>query len=230
MNQNHKDFLQAYNEIDNFLRNQLQAGRDKGFVQVLREFDKRKYRVRAIDELIRLAELRNFISHDKKIVEPIVEVPDKTVKQICAIRDSLLKPRLCGDLYKRTVHKLAPSDKISNLLEKIRQYDFSQFPVYDESRLVGLVTENGITKWISSHMAEQGSLVELGDHTVDEVLNCDEKRQAFALIGRTQPVDAVLTFFEQQRKLEAVIITENGRDGESPLGIATVYDVVRYRQ
>ena len=230
MNQNHIDFLEAYNQIDAFFRVELRVDDRVSFVEVLREFCDKRYRFHSRHELERLAKLRNFIVHEKQINEPIVEVPDKTVKQICAIRDSLLKPRLCGDLYKRTVHKLAPGDKISNLLEKIRQHDFSQFPVYDESRLVGLVTENGITKWISSHMAEQGSLVELGDHTVDEVLNCDEKRQAFALIGRTQPVDAVLTFFEQQRKLEAVIITENGRDGESPLGIATVYDVVRYRQ
>jgi predicted transcriptional regulator len=230
MNQNHKDFLEAFNEIDAFLRKELRFDQKPNFVDVLDEFCDRRYRFQSRDELKRLARLRNFIVHDKQINEPIIEVPDKTVKQIRTIRDSLLKPSLCGDLYKCTVHKLAPGDRISSLLENIKKYDFSQFPVYDENRLVGLVTENGITKWISTHMVEQGSLVELGDHTVDEVLNCDEKRQSYALLGRAQPVDAVINCFEQQRKLEAIIITENGKDGETPLGIATVYDVVRYRQ
>ena len=92
---------------------------------------------------------------------------------------------------------------------------------------MGLLTENGITRWLAKHIQRALSLVELDEVFVAELLREEEQRNNCAFIGPDVAVDAARSMFREEETLEAVLITENGQRSESPLGILTRWDMLR---
>lgn len=227
MASNFNRFVDAYNEIDAFMRRQVGVDQSPGFMDVVRRFGEKRPRFEGVKELRLFAELRNLAVHGQRLVEPVFEPSDEAVARVEAIRNRLISPPVVGVAFARKVQTVTPSFPLSDVLALVRQHDFSQFPVYTDGGFCGLVTENGLTRWLAKHVAANGSLIELGDHKVDEVLTHEEKRQSARLVARMTPVDEVEVMFADSPILEAVIITQNGRPNEQPLGIVTEWDVAR---
>lgn len=220
-------FVDAYNDIDAFMRRQVGVDQGPGFMEVVRRFGEKRPRFEGVKELRLFAELRNLAVHGQKLVEPVFEPSNEAVARVEAIRDRLISPPVVGVAFARKVQTVGPDSMLSDVLALVRQHDFSQFPVYSNEGFCGLVTENGLTRWLAKHVDANGSLIELGDHKVDEVLTHEEKRQSARLVARMTPVDEVEAMFADSPILEAVIITQNGRPNEQPLGIVTEWDVAR---
>jgi hypothetical protein len=91
---------------------------------------------------------------------------------------------------------------------------------------MGLLTENGITRWLAKHIERTLSLVDLDEVFVSELLREEEQRNNCAFIGPDVPVAAVRSMYLEEEMLEAVLITENGQRSESPLGIITRWDML----
>lgn len=53
----------------------------------------------------------------------------------------------------------------------ISEKEFSQFPIYQENRFSGLLTENGITRGLANHSTKVMTLIELGEATVMDLLS-----------------------------------------------------------
>lgn len=220
-------FIDAYNEVDAHMRRQLGLGGGPGFLSVLNQYIEKHGRIPELRELKLFAELRNVAVHMQSLVNPAFVPSDKAVERLEQIRDRLLSPPLAGSAFRRKVVTVAQSDSLAGVLDLVRQNDFSQFPVYDGPALIGLLTENGITRWLAQHVNSSGSLVELVDHSVAEVLKDDRKSLNFKVVGREVPVDVVQDLFADHANLEAVIVTNSGKPSETPLGIATQWDVAR---
>lgn len=220
-------FIDAYNSIDAHMRAELGLDGRPGFLEVLNRFMDRHGRIPELRELKLFAELRNVAVHMQSLVNPAFVPSEKAVERLEQIRNRLLSPPLAGSAFRRKVVTANPDDSLAKILDLIRQNDFSQFPVYNGSTLAGLLTENGITRWLAQHVNLSGSLVELIDHSVAEVLKDDRKSTNFKLVGREVPVDVVQDMFADHANLEAVIVTNSGKPSETPLGIATQWDMAR---
>jgi len=61
----------------------------------------------------------------------------------------LSAPELVIPRFQRDVTRISHRDTLVHVLNLVRKNDFSQFPVYREGRFVGLITENGITRWMA---------------------------------------------------------------------------------
>jgi predicted transcriptional regulator len=59
----------------------------------------------------------------------------------------------------------------------IKKHDYSQFPIYDEDEFVGLLTENGITRWLAKHVTQVLSLVDFEEIPVSALLQEEEMRE-----------------------------------------------------
>jgi len=46
-----------------------------------------------------------------------------------------------------------PPEPISDVLEHVRRFDYSQIPVYDDTRYVGILTTNAIARWLAHQLA-----------------------------------------------------------------------------
>jgi len=221
-------FLTAFNRIDEHLRaaTGLQDRTNTSFNRVLGAYTDRHPAWRYRGDLRRFGELRNAMVHEHYDQGLPLAVPTRrTTERIEQIRDALLQPTRVDPRFRRQVVTASPSDKISSLLGRIRECDFSQFPVARDKEFVGLVTENGITRWLANQVTKD-SLLELADHTVDDVLRCEETRQNVAFVDRRSLVETVVDMFRENANLEAILVTERGDRSASFLGIVTRWDLV----
>ena len=115
---------------------------------------------------------------------------------------------------------------MATVLKTIKHRDYSQFPVYEDGRFRGLLTENGITRWLAHHVMTKLSLVELEDVPVKDVLESEERRRNYHFMPRDTRVDDVVAQFASGELLEAVLITATGKPSETLLGIATRWDIL----
>lgn len=222
-------FLAAYNAIDQHLRGELDSDKAEPFSRLIDEYADRTRGWAYRQDLRLFADLRNVIVHSrtKPYQHVAVPVPD-VVARIEAIRDSLLEPALVIPEFQCDVLTVQTDDSLLAVLQHINQNDFSQFPVYADDQFAGLITENGITRWLAHHAITELSLVELADVTVGEVLRDEEDRSNVEFVGRNMTVDSVTASFGHNPVLEAVLITHSGRRDQELLGIVTRWDILQH--
>ena len=103
---------------------------------------------------------------------------------------------------------------------------FSQLPVHDGEKLVGLLTGETIARWLAARL--EGRVGILEEEPVDKVLQHQEEA-GYVIVAQIATVFDGLKEFDQSlhsgRTLQAVIVTANGRPSEAPLGIVTPTDI-----
>ena len=222
------EFIRCYNEIDAELRRRLNKNKKISFAGLVAEIERTGCPRKDADLLRRVAELRNFIVHEPKKDDDFCAIPTELmVAELLACSQRLLGPEKVIPRFAKAVETVSPTDTLSDVLRQIARRDFSQFPVYSDRRFMGLLTENGITRWLAKHLERTISLVELDEIFVSELLREEEQRNNCAFACPDLTVDALRSMFQEQEMLEAVLITENGQRTKSPIGIVTRWDMLR---
>jgi predicted transcriptional regulator len=223
-----QSFLATYNAIDAEFRSKLALGREVSFSRVLNDFSAKHPR-RLDFEFLRTAnELRNLLVHEPKRAYDYVAIPTTAmVTKLKDFRDRILNPERVWPKFRKNVETVAPTNSLAQVLRQIARRDFSQFPIYRENKFDGLLTENGITRWLAHHVTSELSIIELEDVLVDQVIPEEEKRRNWQFVSREETVEAVRELFAEKEFLEAVLITQSGNERESLLGIVTRWDIIR---
>ncbi|RYG48282.1 CBS domain-containing protein [bacterium] len=216
-------FVDAYNDIDEFLRERLGEGDGVGFGTLLRAYSER-YRLPPHDvELIRLLSgLRNELIHSTSFMEPLIEPSEHALSEIERLRDGLLRPVRAIDRHRKAVVTLALEDTIQTVLRAAAEEGFNVFPVYDDGRYEGLVTADGIVRLLA-RMGGKG----IENRPISEVLALDPKRLTGRIVAGGVALHEVEAMFADDVRLQAVVLTPNGRETERPVGILTAADASR---
>lgn len=230
--------ITAYNAIDAHLQNWSRHDGPTSFRSLV-DLYARKNRVWKDAELLRtVAGLRNLLIHEK--VEPYEYpcVPTlELVEDLEKARDRLLHPAR-ADRFTRQVVTVQSDDSLAHVLKMIHEMKITHFPVYESSReyarrgrhFVGVLTENGITRWLAEHTARNESLIEFRDEPVCEVLAREESakgtRKNYEFAPRHARVEDLVQRFHDNTYLEAVLLTQTGNAKEELMGIVTRWDVL----
>lgn len=221
-------FITAFNKIDKFLRKQVnKADRNIPFSQVLSDV-KASGKIRVnVDYLRTMSDLRNVLTHEQSGVNTYLSVPiPSIVERLEKILDELRNPPKIFPTYKRQVKILNINDPLSEALSAINELNYSQFPIYDGKSYIGLLTENGITRWLAHHTVTELSLIEFSEIPISHVIKREEKRKN----NQSLPYDATIyeaeMLFTKNPVLEAILITHSGSLQETLLGIITRWDVL----
>lgn len=218
-------FLSAFNDIEAYLRSELNAKRSDGFRWMVRLAEKKhlisKEQSEALDAF---AELRNAISHGPyKNLRPIADPRPDTVTMIEHIRDVLTDPPIALQVLPRQdVCSLRMADPITDALDIIRTTEISQFPVYGDAGYVALLTTNTIARWVA---------VDLGDNshldatTVAEVLDYAEASDSAVFMPRTATAQEVIDVMTGPDLPWSVIVTEHGKPDQKPLRLISGRDM-----
>lgn len=220
-------FISAYNAIDFYLETALNTDEKSSFRSLVDLFSKRNRWWRDAEQLRVYASLRNVIIHDK--IEPygyICAPTTETVETIEAIRDRLLHPQRADKIFLRPVLSLDAGDSLRYVLNLMYEKGFSHFPVYAGNQFSGVLTPNGITRYLAHHAAKEAAPVNLDDIEVRYVLAREESRPNYFFAARDEPVEKIVFSFHENTFLEAVLFTEHGGKREKLLGIATRADVL----
>ncbi len=160
--------------------------------------------------------------HASTLVVPTAQV----VQNIETIAADLASPKRAIPTFKRKVITVNRDESLAAVLRLIDQHDFSQLPVYHDNRFIGLLTENGITRWLAHHVRTAISLVELEEAPVRLVVREEETAKNVDFLRSDATVEDVIEAFRGNPLLEAVLFTSSGRRQESLLGVATQWDVL----
>lgn len=220
--------LDAFNRLDKILRERISMPLGQGdFLTALENFQE-IYGLGMGDFRFakKMANFRNAILHEYEHPIRDLAIPrEETVQRLEAIVRRLDSPeRLEQRFAQGNVTVVSPEQTLDQVLGLVQEKAYSQFPVIDAGRITGLLTENGITRWLASAVGQE-SLVEFADISVATILQHEEPRENMRLLSRIALLDDVRYIFRESQELEAVVVTQSGEANEAPLGIVTRADL-----
>ncbi|GAA0414159.1 MAG: CBS domain-containing protein [Bacillota bacterium] len=228
MYKNSERFLTAFNRIEKLLRALLIHKKDVGFSKAVKILRNSNALVRTYsDDLLEFAELRNAIVHNKiDMTHAIAEPHDTIVERIEEIEKELSEPKRVIPLFSRSVYCYQLTDPLNKLLTIIHEKQLSKFPVYQGEEFKGLLTQKGITNWLAGRK-NQDKLN--GSCALEEVLPFENQDNTRFIHQGTTIYEAIEIFKEHTSKgerLEALLITKNGKPSSHLLGIITTWDIL----
>jgi predicted transcriptional regulator len=223
-------FLDAFSTIEKHLRRLLDADRHMTFNEMLEKAARVDKGVRRLRSQLRdFGELRNFVVHEYRRDRPTASPSAHAVDRLQAIRDELLSPPRLIDLFRLPVETCSPADRVGAAARKMHDGSFSQLPVYEGDRLVGLLTAETVARWLASRLA--GGLGLLEEEAVEAVMRHEEGTHAYVVMDREATVEEALAAFDDHlhagKSLDAIILTHSRGATERPLGIVTISDMPR---
>lgn len=232
MSEQAERFISAYNRIDQKINFKDKEGRKDSFYQALiKAKDKNPVIRNNLSLLSKYGDLRNAIVHEKTranytIADPHIE----TVEKIENIAEQITAPKKVIPTFKKNVQSFQTNDTLVEMLNAVDKENYTQFPVYDKNNFEGLITENGLARWLAK--TADKDLFSLRETTLKEVLSNEEETYNYKFVNRNTNVYEIEDLFKDtlhnKRFLDALLITENGRETEKLLGIITTWDVIEY--
>lgn len=231
------DLVRAYNRLDETLREFVGASQERRFSKVLGQAVRSSERLGEDDEdwIEILAEIRNAVVHGRhwplddteRISYPVTATEDAIDKIDNLIEALEHEPRTLMEIASRNPEVFSINTSLAELLRFMGRHDYSQVIIRHEGELT-LLTSEGIARWFELNLTEDGSLL-MTDETATEALEHDLPGH-HKVWGRDRLIADAHTIFEQhvadgQPRLFAILLTENGRRDESPLGIVTPWDL-----
>lgn len=224
-----EEFLTTFNRIDEILRRKTGLrDRSKVFSHVLDAFGRQEPAMKSwLRRLRGYADLRNTIVHDRHQRYEFIAYPSRnTLLDLQRLEKQLEAPLRVEEVFLRDVYVLSPDDSVDQVLAAVADDDFTQFPVYEaDGAFAGLLTGNGLTRWLATRPGGDKQLIDWSEHTVADVLAFEEELQTCDFVARTVPVRDVLHAFRDLPSLEALLVTHSGDPKQVPIGIITLEDI-----
>jgi len=225
---NSDEFLSAFNEIERHLRRMTDANKETPFHILVREASESHAAVRRFsNDLKEFADLRNAITHERTDGHVIAEPNDRAVADIKRVALLLINPPRVVPQFQKHILALQTTDPVAEAVKSMLAHSFSQIPIYENQAFKGLLTTEAVARWLGVCVAED--LFSLRETRIDRVLEYAEEEDNCCFITKNATLFQALHIFEgcqkDGRRLEAILITENGRAHESLLGMITVWDL-----
>ncbi|HZG70753.1 MAG TPA: CBS domain-containing protein [Chondromyces sp.] len=226
-------FEAAFNRIHTTLKRLHKRGDTDVFMELLHETARKHASVRKhLDELKQYAKLRNAIVHEKTETNYYIAQPhEDIVERIEAIDQILSEPAEAMSIATTPVYTLEPSTSLTKVLQMIKENGYSEYPVYERGICKGLITARGILCWMTEH--HSNSKVDFSQTTVSDILPLETDHTIAFTDKKATVFDIEYTFEEHQnknKKLEAILITQNGTSEELPSGIITTWDLTKINE
>jgi predicted transcriptional regulator len=225
---NSEAFLNSYSAIEKHLRSRTGSDRSLSFYQLVERastsmLEVKRFRV----DLKEYADLRNAIVHERSDGHVIAEPNDRAVQDIRSIESLILKPPIVIPLFQQKVQCLEESSSIGKAVSLMHKHSFSQIPITKSGSFHALLTANTVARWLGAQVDDD--VFSVDETTIVEVLKYTEDPENHSFLSKGSTLFQVLECFDdfvhRGKRLEAVLITERGKQSEALLGILTVYDL-----
>lgn len=226
---NAERFITAYNQIDYNLRAIYDFKRSMSFSDVVRRAVLLNSVVRKYEEdLIDFGRLRNAIVHTGNNKFIIAEPHDDIVEKIEKLSAIIAEPPHAVDrVGNKDVIVIEQDMKIGEAMEIISRTGYSNLPVYNGNKLIGVLNARKLMGVLGAKVGENVNLQDYIDTTaVIEVISEMGDDYYYILADDKLTIDAAMNYFENNRKLLIIIITKEGRDTSRPLCIITQADII----
>ena len=212
-------FINSYNRIEAQLKLVYNAKATQNFTDLVKRCADLDITVRRYEtELIDYGKLRNAIVHrtDGGAGETVIAVPcDEVVRQIEFIEKLLCHPpRLMDAIKVKKVTSVFADKPIMSAVETFAAYRQKTLLVYDHGTMIGAVNTYLLYSKILQVAASGKSVTDYLKQTPCRELVDEEERKRYLIMSQAATVFDVFVAFEEKKDLTAVIVTENGVEGE----------------
>ncbi len=227
--QNAREFIDSYNKIDAQLRELYGFKPSQPFTDVVRRCAERNAVVRRYEsDLADYARLRNAIVHQSTDGRIIAVPCDDVVSRIRLIEKLLCSPPEIGTLPEKKIVSIEAQISLRQAVLLVSRTGHSNLPVYRGKRMVGILNNRRIVRALGAAMAEgMDADAFLSRTPVEEILEEADLTVYYKYLSRHDSLIDVLTAFENNKKLIAVAVSENGRIGERICNLITEADLMR---
>lgn len=220
------DFISAYNTIDARLRAIYRGKGNLQFSDLVRrcaEFNNtvRKYE----DDLLLCARLRNVIVHESKrdylIAEPCADI----TQLICHVAELLSRPPKLSVLKEKNVTGIDGDATLADALMRVSVTNYSNLPVYRKGHMIGILNNRRIVRAMGQALERGEDMDEFLQTRCENALHEEDLRRFYRILGRNDTVQEAIDAFEDNRKLLAVVVTEDGTVGDKIVNLLTSADL-----
>lgn len=229
---NVSEFLGAFNELQEALAKRLNYKGDKDFATYL-YWGKENNDViimKYFKELDAIREFRNLLTHESNTeIYPIAYPNEKLIDRMKYLVDKIGNQKVVGELFLKEVTCLKSTDSLKEVLKTINNLGYSQYPVFDDKGLLGILSENGITNYLA-YLA-QDEEINLRGSIIADILKVDAAKNLYKIIDEYTSIFYVEELFKEEilkGNSAFVVLISNRREPKSPediIGIVTPWDV-----
>jgi predicted transcriptional regulator len=222
-------FEAAFNRIHKVLKKSVKNAKSDKFSDLVYK-GKRHALIRYYEpDLSQFGKLRNAIVHEKidlgyYIAEPHQDVVEKIEK----IADEFEKPQSALSISTKPVYYFSEEDKLTEILAAIKEHSHSRFPIYKkDGDYAWLLTSAEIVQWLADHFSDEN--MALNKVRIKELYNENIQHNVIFTSQDSTVLDIENLFEEnhsKNKKVEAILITKNGKHCENPNGIITSWDLI----
>lgn len=227
---NATEFINSYNKIDAQLRDLYGFKPSQPFTDVIRRCAEKNSVIRKYEnDLADYARLRNAIVHQSTDGQIIAVPCDEVVEEIKLIERLVCTPPTIGEtLQEKRIVSIEAELSLRQAVLLISRTGYSNLPVYRGKRMIGIINNRRIIRELGE--AVQRGLntdVWLSETPVEAVLSETDLFVYYKYLGKKNTLQDILTAFEENKKLLAVAVSENGKTGERIVNFVTPADLVR---
>ena len=222
-------FLKAFNTIDHSLRVQYNFNRGMSFSDIIRRCVQinsvvRKYE----DDLVDYGRLRNAIVHSGNENDIIAQPNDNVVLKMERIAKLIsTPPKAMESICRKDVLCVDANESVKSVIETIGTSGYSNLPVYNQDKLVGVANGQRILDVLGRIIKEKQSLDAFCKNTkIGDVVSTKVANTYYAISNKDITLEQALELFYRNRKMLAILITKNGIETEKPIGIISVADIM----
>lgn len=226
---NSERFLTAFTAIESDMNKRIKSDRYISYAELVRRMatiDRSYHKFqRYLEEF---GDLRNAIVHERIDGEVIAEPHLKIVEEIEQIASVLTQPIRVKDLFLKRVDLVYEDTPLIDAVTLLERSKYSKIPVYDKANhFKGLLTTDAITHYLIKNITEANCA--FPKVAVKEILAIDDKDRNVSFISQNTTLVSVIAEFEHHlalgKRLQEIIITQDGALNQKPLGIITVADL-----
>lgn len=219
-------FLISFNRIEKWLRKQLDFPSNMGVSEMIRRMKKKTdFPITDFEyDLVEFSQLRNAIVHNKIEKDFIIAEPNQwAVDRILEIEEKLMHPKTVQSYIGGKVKVFEATIPLKEILHIIVEKEYSQFPIYQNGKFRGLITTRGLGMWFAKHFDVAVTMLDV--YTALDILDADTKRDAVRFLKPSDYEFKAISLFKDNPRLEAILITEDGRGNSKLLGIISPKDL-----
>lgn len=227
---NAAEFINSYNKIDAQLRQLYDFKPSQSFSDMVRRSAEKNGVVRKYEnDLMDFARLRNAIVHQSTDGKIIAVPCDEVVEEIQLIERLLCTPPTIGaTLREKRIVSVDDSISLKQVIRLIANTNYSNLPVYRGKRMVGVVNNRRIIKELGTVIERGGDIDAFASQTpVVQIVRESDLFTYYKYLSKNDTLQDILDAFEENKKLLAVLVSENGREGERVENIVTPADLVQ---
>lgn len=225
-------FDHAFNTLQNVIAAKLGTKPETNFGSLLKLAEARNDKVilTYMEKLNFFRDFRNILTHKTISDSEALATPsDSLIVEIEKITHKIEHPKKVKDLFSQTVISFDITDSLKSVLNAVTIHQYSQFPVFNGGKLVGIISENGITNFLAKSVEDD--LISIKETFINKVLEADEEKNSYEIISENKSIYDIEPIFSNRIKegktAYLLLITKNGKIETSNdiVGIITPWDV-----